>query len=388
MLNGKDIIYFSNDWSASHRTSSHHIARELMKNNRILYVETGGIRPPKRSIRDLKRILSRLFSWLRFVRKVSDNFYIYSLFILPFHNKLAYRLNIYLNIFFLKRAIRRLGLKDPVLWFIAPHVSYLADHLPKSLIVYYCTDNLAEAPGADRRAIERNMEELLKKSDIVFATSGLFYETLKNRNINSNIYYSPHVVDFRHFSKAQDKKISIPPELKGLKRPIIGFMGIIEEKMVDLKLISYIARSRPDWSIVLIGDVRIGLDTIAGLDNVICAGHKDYDELPSYLKAFDAVMIPFLINEFTRNANPLKLKEYLAAGKPVISTRLPEVEKFKGLVEIADSYEDFVSRIENAYKADNSDKIRERMESVSSESWSALTEKISGIIENTQKSQP
>ena len=385
MLSGRDIIYFANDWAAGHKTSSHHIAQELVKKNRILYVETGGMRPPKGSGRDLKRIFARLFSWLRSVRKVNSNFYIYSLFILPFHNKWVYKLNIYLNISILKGAIKRLKFKDPILWFVAPHVSYFADHLPKGLIVYYCTDNMAEAPGANKKGVERSMDYLLKNADAVFATSESFCEELKQRSMNSDIYYSPHAVDFQHFSKAQDKDLPVAAELKLLKRPVIGFIGLIEEKWIDLELVSYIARSRPDWSIVLIGRAKMALDTIAGSGNIKYIGCKNYEDLPAYLKGFDVCIIPFCVNELTRNSNPIKLKEYLAAGKPVVTTRLPEADKFKGLVDAADSYADFVEKIEEAYRADNGDKIKKRMESVRGDTWPERLEKISGIIESKLK---
>ena len=385
MLSGRDIIYFANDWAAGHKTSSHHIAEELLKKNRVLYVETGGMRPPKRSGKDLKRIFARLFSWLKSVRKVNNNFYIYSLFILPFHNKWAYKLNIYLNIFILKGAIRRLKFQDPILWFVAPHVSYLADYLPKRFLVYYCTDNMAEAPGADKKGVERNMEYLLKRADVVFATSEGFCEQMKHKKMNSNIHYSPHAVDFQHFSKAQDKNLPVAAELKVLRKPVIGFIGLIEEKCIDLELVSYIARSRPGWSIVLIGRARMALDAITGSDSIKYIGCKEYEELPAYLKGFDVCIIPFCVNDLTRSSNPIKLKEYLAAGKPVVMTRLPEADKFKGLVDAADSYEDFVEKIEEAYRADNCDKIKKRMESVRGDTWPDRLEKISGIIESKLK---
>jgi len=384
MLKGKDIIYFSNDWSASHRTSSHHIAQELMKNNRILYVETGGMRPPEISVKDLRRIFLRFVSWLKRVRKVNDNFYLYSMFIFPFHGRWAYRLNAWLNIFFLKRAMANLRFKDPILWFIAPHVSYLADSLPSGPIVYYCTDNMPQAPGADKNALERNVECLLRRADVVFATSEHLCNLLKDKKINSNIFYSPHAVDFAHFSKAQDVQLPVAAEINCLKKPVVGFVGNVEG-WVDLKLIAHIARSKPDWSIVLIGQIRVPVNDLSCLPNVICTGYRKYDKLPSYLKGFDAVIIPFLINELTESVNPLKLKEYLAAGKPVISVRLPEVEKFKGLVEIADSYQDFVHKIEAAYKTDSADKISKRMESVKGESWNDRAEKVCDIIENAIK---
>ncbi len=382
MLSNRNIIYFANDWGADHKTSSHHIAEELMKTNRVLYIETGGMRKPRRSKRDLKRVFARLFSWARGARKINDNLYIHSLIIFPFHNKLARKVNAALNSLTLRRAMRRYAFSDPILWFVAPHVSYLADDLGKDLTVYYCTDNVAGMPDVDRPAIEKLEDELLKKSDVVFATAEYLCDRLRCKGFNKDIFYSPHAVDFKHFSRAREEDLEIADELKSLKRPVIGYVGLIE-KWLDLDLVAHIAKARPGWTIVLIGRIAAPVGGLARFSNIRFLGIRSYQELPRYLKGFDVAILPFKINELTKSVNPIKIKEYLAAGKPVVATALPEVYKMKEFVEIADSPENFVAKIEYLLQNDNDGRIGERMRFVKQDNWHDRVERISDVIERS-----
>ena len=380
MLKDREIIYFANDYKTDHKVSSHHIANELLKYNKLLYVETGGMRKPRSSSRDLKRILFRLASWLKGVRKVEDNLYLYSLIIFPFHQKWAQRLNTFFNVFILHRTIKKHKFKDPILWFIAPHISYLADYFKSKLIVYYCTDNVAQMPEVNSQAIEKLEEDLLAKANVVFATSEYLCNRLKQKGINNSIFYSPHAVDFENFSRAQDNSLSIPQELKGLDKPVVGYIGLIE-KWIDLDLIADIAKKRPQWQIVLIGRIAASIEALSSFRNVRCLGIKEFKELPFYLKEFDICISPFKINELTKSVNPIKIKEYLASGKPVVATKLPEMDNFKGYVVTAGSGQDFVEKIEWLLENDNGQETKKRMEFVKMDNWHNRVTKISETIE-------
>lgn len=382
MLKNKNIIYFSNDWRTDHKTSSHHIARELLKENKILYIETGGMRKPQASGRDIKRIFSRLILWLKGVRKLEKNLYIYSLIIFPSHNRLARALNTYLNVFMIRFACIKYKFNQPILWFVAPHIAYFLDYLPKNLVVYYCTDKVSQMPGVNIAAIEAMEDKLLKQANLVFATAQHLLDRLNEKNLNKNIFYSPHAVDYQHFAKAQDKPLTLAQELKELRHPIIGYVGLLE-RWIDIELIGYIAKQRPNWSVVLIGRVAVNIDELKKENNIYFLGVKPYEQLPNYMKNFDVCISPFRINELTKSVNPIKLKEYLASGKPIVSSGLPEIEKFKDMVEIADSYEEFVNKIQDVLINDNQEKIRIRMEFVSQDSWPNRVEKISQIIEDS-----
>src|SRR5262249_55425523 len=139
-----------------------------------------------------------------------------------------------------------------------------------------------------------------------------------------------HGVDVAHFRQACDPDTPIPADISALAKPIVGFFGLIED-WVDLRLIRFLAQTRPAWSFVLVGKAVADTAALQGLPNVHLLGRKDYRELPGYCKAFDAALLPFVINELTLAANPLKLREYLAAGLPVIASAIPEAERLDQL---------------------------------------------------------
>ena len=193
-----------------------------------------------------------------------------------------------------------------------------------------------------------------------------------------NFFYYLNFI-FDHFSKASSKDTNIPKEIDAIKRPIIGFFGLIRE-WLDMELIKHLATKCPDLSIVLIGKSAVDTSTLNGVKNIHLLGHKDYSTLPSYAKAFDVCIIPFKVNELTRNVNPIKLREYLAMGKPVVSTYMLEVAKYK-VVEIAETYDEFVKKIELCLKKNQESDIKERQDSIRTETWQYRMEKISEIVE-------
>ncbi len=339
MLKSENIIYFANDWNADNKTSSHHVAEYLSKNNKILYVESPGLRMPRGSSRDLHRIINKLLLWIKSPRYINDHIYIATLFLLPFHgNKTTRKINKFLIVNSLKRFCKKLKFKNPILWIHPPHMELVIGSLNEKLIVYYCTDSHESMPEVDRISISLMEQNLLKKADIVFAVNEQLLTKVSKINLNAHL--SPHGVDIEHFGKALDPDLQIPEDILTIPKPIIGFFGLIEE-WIDQDLIKFLAQSRPLWSFVLIGRVAVNADKIAHLPNVYLLGQRDYMDLPSYSKGFDIAIIPYVINEQTLNCNPLKLREYLAAGKPVVAVSVPEIKKYRDVVEIAENYKDF-----------------------------------------------
>src|SRR5262249_39293502 len=147
-------------------------------------------------------------------------------------------------------------------------------------------------------------------------------------------FFVSHGVDVAHFSRALDPALAPPADAAGLGRPVIGFFGLLAE-WIDLGLLAGIARARPQWTLLLIGKANVDTSALRALPNVRLLGQKPYATLPAYCRAFDVGVIPFRVDELTVRANPLKLREYLAAGLPVVSTDLPEVRKYAGLVRLA-----------------------------------------------------
>ena len=176
-----------------------------------------------------------------------------------------------------------------------------------------------------------------------------------------------------------DPATAIPDDLRGLRRPVVGFFGQLAD-WVDLELVRALARARPEWSFALVGRATTDLEPLRGLPNVHLLGPKPYSVLPNYCRGFDVGIIPFRTNELTVRANPLKLREYLAAGLPVVATPLPEVARYDGLVYVADGPDAYLTQIEAALRESSSEAARRRIDAMQKEGWDARVEQISAIV--------
>lgn len=226
-------------------------------------------------------------------------------------------------------------------WYYTPMALPISEHLNPSLIVYDCMDELSAFKFAPQSLKDRE-KELLRRADLVFTGGYSLYEAKKNRH--PDVHAFPSSIDFEHFSKARLYCID-PSDQEQIPHPRIGYFGVIDERM-DLSLIEGIARRKPEWHIVMLGPVvKISSDSLPKLPNIHYLGMKSYQELPSYIAGWDIAMLPFAHNESTRYISPTKTPEYLAAGKPVISTPIIDVLRQygrNGLVNIAGTPDEFV----------------------------------------------
>ena len=378
MLRGRQIVYIGNDWFADNRTSSHQIARLLSRDNRMLYVEAAGQRAPTASKRDVAKIVHKLKkAWAKPTR-VDDNVYVYSPLILPFHGSaLARRLNRFALGASLRRACRLVGFERPILWIILPHYSSIVETVPHAGIVYYVVDEYSAMPGVDAARI-REMEGLvLRNADVVFAISEQLVAA--KGKANANTYFSPHGVETAHFGRAYRETLPTPPELAAMPRPIVGFFGLIEE-WLDFDLLDYLAEQRPQYSFVMVGRVARDITRFQKRPNVFFLGKKSYDDIPSYLRAFDVCHIPFELSDVILHSSPLKLKEYLAGGKPVVSVAIDEVKKLDGLVYVANNYAEYLHGVDRALAEDSPERAAQRVRAMEGESWQSKVETISARV--------
>jgi glycosyltransferase involved in cell wall biosynthesis len=379
MLKGNDIVYVSNDWFTENKTSSHQIAERLAENgNRILYVEAAGLRKPRASKRDIRKIFKKIWLSFKAPRTVAPNVHVYSPLVIPFHRfKIIRKINELLSTLSVKWGAKRVGIKNPILWIVLPHYYYLAKKMNEKGIVYYCVDEYSTLPNADNKIIKEFELALLQKANVVFAVSTVLVQSKKK--LNKNTFYSPHGVDIDHFKKALEPELAIPMDICKIPKPILGFFGLLEH-WVDYDLIKFIASERPNVSIVLIGKTVQDTAELSILNNIYLMGWKNYQSLPAYLKAFDVAIIPFRVNELIINSNPLKLKEYLAAGKPVVTVRIPAVEEYEHLAYVADDYHKYLEAIDLAINETDYDKKNSRVQAMENESWEARIETISQIV--------
>lgn len=353
-FSGADIICLaSGNWDAELWTNSQHLMSRLAKNHRVLFVESLGLRTPGPSRRDVLRVAGRIVNFFRGVRSPRPNLYVHSPLAIPLYRfAWARRFNFYL----LRRSLRRiatyLDMKDPILWTFLPTASNLVGHLGERLCIYHCVDEYRANPGVPSETIDQLERELLRHADLVFTTSQGLYDS--KRRFNRNTHYLPNVADYEHFRLARDPETPVPAEIQKLQKPVIGFVGAVSDYKIDLDLIAYVAERRSDWNLVLIGPVRSGgehqsaFDRIAAMPNVHMLGARPYEELPGYIKGFDVCMIPFAINETTKNVFPMKFHEYLATGKPVVVIELPSLKDFRDYCFSARGQDAFVAAIDDA----------------------------------------
>ncbi|MZQ83733.1 glycosyltransferase [Paenibacillus sp. 5J-6] len=244
-----------------------------------------------------------------------------------------------------------------------PFWSDLAHTLTNNKIIYDCMDE-HEGFSTNSAGMLSKEEVLIRSSDMVVTSSSKLFEKAILKN--SNTILIRNAGEYEHFSSKTEQ---IPLELSTLKGPIIGYYGAISD-WFDIKLIEYLAKRNADWNFILIGDT-FGCDIteVSNLKNVILTGEKPYTQLPQYLNCFDVCIIPFLVNNLTLATNPVKIYEYLAAGKPVVSVKLPELELISNVVGLASNYEEFESLIQVSLKTNDQSLIDKRKTFASLNTW-------------------
>ena len=364
---GFGVVYFGNDWQSENRTSSHHVAERLARVMPVLYVASPGLRAPQASGRDFKRLLRKLFAALKPPRRVGENFWVCTVPQIPFRRLPGVdAINRWFGIRAVKRALRAAGIGHCISWFVVPHPGFMAGRLGESLCVYYCIDDYAAHPGVDPVLIAERDAELTRAADIVFVAPPALVDA--KRALNPDTVFAPHGVDVELFAKALDERTEIPPAARDLARPVIGYFGSLHE-WIDFDLIEWLARERPGWTFLLIGHAAADVSALETLPNVRLVGAQPYATLPAWAKAFDVAIIPYRLNRQVANANPLKLREYLAGGRAVVSVRNAEIEKFSRWVRIADDREAFLAAIEDALRDERTELRAERVAAVADQSW-------------------
>lgn len=250
----------------------------------------------------------------------------------------------------MKEMIHRLflghGIHEYVFWYYTPMALSFTKHFTPIASVYDCMDELSAFKGAHSDLPELE-QQLFQRVDVVFTGGQTLYEA--KRNAHKSVHAFPSSIDVSHFGKAR-AITSDPPDQAEIPHPRLGFFGVIDERF-DIELLDALARRRPDWHFVMIGPVvKIHSSLLPRHQNIHYLGAKKYDELPSYLANWDVALLLFARNESTRFISPTKTPEYLAAGKPVISTSIRDVVRpyaELGLVKIADSPDEFIRAAES-----------------------------------------
>ena len=375
VLTGENIVCFAKDWTED-PTSNNYVMRMLAKENRVLWLNSIAARTPSlTSSNDLTKIARKLRVFFDGAREVEKNLSVFTPLVLPLpHNETAQAVNKRILGTTVKTLRRRLGMGDEeyqVWTFLPTAVRYLDSLEGRPLVVYYITDEWSQFSNVDGKRIAEMEEELCRRADIVFATSHALVERKKLWNPETHL--ATHGVDHAHFASVFSDEVQVSPEMARLPGPIIGFFGLVQD-WIDLDLVQYIAEKRPDWSIAMIGKVLVDRSRLDHLPNVHWLGRQPYESLPSHCKAWSVGIMPFAQNELTRNVNPIKMREYLSAGLPVVSSDIPEVRHYQKQCAVARDREEFLAACEKAIAEDSPEQRRARSEAMAGETWEKKVE--------------
>lgn len=331
------MIVFGEDWGA-HPSSTQHIMKHLVDEHEIVWVNSIGLRRPKFNAHDFKRAQNKLMNMMRGQRVCDDHIAQNELEILqpraiswpgnPFAG-LFNRLSVGLQI---DDAIARKGFDTPILWTSLPSAIDVIDRYEDHQVVYYCGDDFNALAGVDHKPVARQEERLAARADLIIVAS----KTLLGKFPAEKTILIEHGVNFTMFSKNAPRAKDLPDAPK-----IAGFYGSIHE-WIDQELLIKAAQSCPDWQFVFVGKTHVDTSALAALKNTHFLGAKAHDELPSYAQHWDVSLLPFKDCEQIRACNPLKLREYLSAGKPVISSTFPALAAHKDKVYCMQGGEDLV----------------------------------------------
>ncbi|MCK4573789.1 MAG: glycosyltransferase [candidate division Zixibacteria bacterium] len=351
-LSGQDIMTLSTqDWLDLWTRKQRFVLQFARQGNRVIYVETQF--HWLSYIKQLKKHWRRIYLFLYGPRKVEENLYVYTPpLLLPAFQifpSLA-TINNFALAFFLKRAMRRVGMRNPVLWCYTHFNKPLIKKLGCKRALYECVDDYAGSKGLIKAEVVRKQEaQTLKSVNAAIVTAdGLKPPLVKH---NRNVHTVSNAANVSHFNRAVTEKFTEPDDLKQVPRPRLVFLGTTAY-WVDLDLLEYVATVRPSWQILLIGPVTVDVSRFDDIRNFHCLGRKSYDDLPGYMAYCDVALNPYVVDDVARGCSPLKLYEYLAAGMPVVSTEMPEARKFERIVAVATSYEQYVAEIDRILARD------------------------------------
>lgn len=366
VITGQDFVILSTqDWT-SLPTRKHRFSRWWARDgNRVLYIEqqmhwAGWLA-------DIRNQFSRAWRWLQPPREVEPNVWVYTLpIVLPFFQMFGWInwLNNLVLLPILRVQLKRLGFHHPVLWTYTPHSADFIGKLGEQAAIYEIVDDFVSARGLVRAAAIRKMEQqVIAKADQLIVTA----PALMTKGEGAVLI--PNGVETEVFGRAADPETRLADKVANLKHPVIGLLGALNY-WIDTELLARIARKHPDWTILHVGtrDLLANWTPLQGLPNVVATGRVPYADLPEYVKAFDVCVNPYLLDGVAEHCSPLKLYEYVATGKPVVSVDMPEAHTFEGLIGISHSSDDFVALVEQAV-AQNDGLAERRMAEAEKHTW-------------------
>src|ERR1051326_7841616 len=386
MLQNKSIICFGGeDWWYHHPHSKNHLMRRFARaGNKVIFVNSisMGLAPIK-SGELLPRVKRKLKSYAKLARTTEEGITVVSPAVVPFFGSAAAAAtNRRLLTVQISSLAKRRGLSKPILWIAIPTAIEVVGRLNESLVIYHVSDKYDANTmdhATDPALIRKLHERAIAAADLVFYSSRKLYdEVIAGRGKS---YFLEQAVDFDHWSRVSGGEMPIAEAVAKIPQPRIGYFGAIEPWLIDQELVDRAARERPEWNWVFIGNKSRGLE-IEDLPNVHFLPPVSYEELPHYAAGFDVCVLPWNTEvPFTSYGSAIKVREYLASGKPVVISPLPEYESMSDVLRIGRTRDQFLILVDEALRETGSELARERQAAVKEGTWDARAEWVSGLIE-------
>ena len=382
MITGRDIVCVSfGAWDDMVETPQYLMTR-LAQHNRVLFVD--GPFSVARTLKSPRLLADHLRKWRHGPRQVAESLWVAEPPpILPKRtNARVNRINAALLRRWLAGQARRLGFSDVIYWNFQPRFPTLGRGLHPAASVYYCVDDFAAAPYDWNNEDEvRALEEIAcRESDVVICTGRKLVEN--RARFNPRTHFIPEGADTALFAQAARPETAPAAEVAALPGKVIGYTGLINWR-IDLPLMTYLATRHPEWSFALVGPLKEDSDmsSFTSLPNVHLFGRKTVPELPAYLKPMDVCLLPYVLNEYTHNVFPLKLYEYLAAGKPIVSTDMFEMRAYVGEdLAIGRTHEEFERAIISALGTETRERAASRSERAQHNTWDDRLDEIGALL--------
>ncbi len=377
-----DIICFSStDWDDVWGSRQQIMLRFAQRGHRVFFFE----RPvgPEHLMRYPTMRENKLHRWREGPRQIDERLWIISLpLLLPgrYFSHLINSINQYVVLSWTKRFLKQMAIDDPILWLYKPEFGKLIGQYNEIISVYHCIDEFTVGTkGHKKRVIQSLEEQLLQRVDLVFANSTKTYQNKLQKKPNT--YQIPSAADISHFAQSMNPDLVPHSKIEHLSHPIAGFIGNIT-KRIDIDLLTETAITLKHWQFVLIGQVytqRKNIRHLQKLPNVTFLGQVPFIDLPSLAKCVDVFLLPYIDGEHSLFRSPLKLYEYLATGRPIVSTPHPEVYEFKELILIGASKNEFTQQILNSQQDTEALKAQ-RLSFAKQNSWDHRVDQMEAII--------
>lgn len=384
------VCFAGNDWWVHNPMTEKHWMRHLASRGyAVLFVNSIGIGVPGTdSPQVLRRLGRKLRSLARWLRR-DEGVWVLTPLLLPLWSVAAVRrLNVFLVTLQVRYAMKRAGMTRTVFWAGIPTAALLRRHIPQVAAVYYVQDNYtAYYDSMAFTRVQEDHDALLREADVVICASVGLAE--REASFARRVEYIPHGVHPAFLSAtidaaAIDASIEEPEQLRGIPRPIVGYWGSLEA-LQDRALVAALARRHREWSFVFIGRKMADLSELEALPNVHYLGFLPIEDIPRFGVHFSVGLLSFVQTEWIRYSCPIKFREYLAVGLPVVSPPIIEVERaYGGEGRIAHSVEEFSAAIREAIESDSAEHRRRRRALVAGESWEAAGERVRAVLESLE----